>query len=306
MNPAPPVSLRARALHRGLGPLTPIMTGTIPVNAHTLPAMRAVIDHVMRAAAPVLRGSIIEPVTNGPVRGEWVIGPRVHRRDAAVLYVHGGGFVAGSPHGYRGLTSRLSTVTRLPVFAVDYRLAPEHPYPAAVHDVATAYAALRDRGLSAEQIVLAGDSAGGYLAADLAFTHAAHGRTSAAAMVLLAPMTDLTLRTARQAAHHDPLLSAAVASAAVTQFTDQPLQLRPPHGAPLPPTLIHASDEEFFAADAIELAARLHTAGAQCRLHTWSRQIHVFHALPAFIPECRAAYRAIGRFVTGRLEHIAA
>ncbi|WP_280493363.1 alpha/beta hydrolase [Nocardia asiatica] len=301
-----PVSLRARALHRGLAPLAPRLMATVPVNAHTLPVMRSLVDQVMRAAAPVLRGSIVEPVTRGPVRGEWVIGPRVHRTDAALLYVHGGGFIVGSPPGYRGLTSRLSAVTGLPVFAVDYRLAPEHRFPAAVHDVAAAYTALLDQGLAAERIVVAGDSAGGFLAADFAFTHAVHGRTSPAAMVLLAPMTDLSLRTARRAAHRDPLLSATVASAAVAQFTDQPLQLRPRPGTPLPPTLIHASDEEFFAADATELAARLHSAGAECQLHTWSRQMHVFHALPAFIPECRAAYRAIGRFITSRLEQAAA
>ncbi|WP_141548159.1 alpha/beta hydrolase, partial [Nocardia farcinica] len=78
--------------------------------------------------------------------GEWVRGPRATRTDAAILYLHGGGFVAGSAAGYRGVAARLSTATRLPVFTLDYRLAPEHPYPAAPEDIAAAFRWMLSRG----------------------------------------------------------------------------------------------------------------------------------------------------------------
>ncbi|WP_169338160.1 alpha/beta hydrolase [Nocardia vinacea] len=279
------------------------MAELTPVSPNTLPFARVVIDRTMRSLAPVLRDTTIEPIVDGAVRGEWVHGPKASRTDAIILYVHGGGFIAGSVLSYRGVTSRLSTATRLPVFAVDYRLAPEHPFPAAPHDVARAYRWLRAR-YPAKHIVVAGDSAGGYLAADLAITNARNRSAAPAALLLFSPMTDLSLEIAasHEAADQDGIISVPVATAAIAHFTTDRLELRPAPGTSLPPTLIHTSDSELFAADAIALAERLRAAGAVCELEVWPDQMHVFHALPALVPEARTAYRAAARFVSDILD----
>ncbi|MFX0577690.1 alpha/beta hydrolase [Nocardia nepalensis] len=303
---AEPASLRARALRQISSHIVrPVLTA-IPVNEHTLPAARMVIDRIMRAVAPVLDGTAIEAIEDGSIRAEWVRGPHATRDDAAILYVHGGGFITGSARSYRGVTSRLSTATRLPVLAVDYRLAPENPYTAAASDVSTAYHLLRKRGFTPNRIVIAGDSAGGYLATDFVIDSADHGRSRAAALLLFSPMADLELDLARRCDGRDALLGLATARAAMAHLADAPRQLRPRSATPLPPTLIHASSDELFAADAIALADRLGTAGTRCDLRLWPHQMHVFHTLAALVPESRTAYRESGRFVTDVLESPAA
>ncbi|MFQ6325327.1 alpha/beta hydrolase [Nocardia sp. CWNU-33] len=131
------------------------------------------------------------------VHGEWVQGPKATRTDAVVFYIHGGGFFAGSPRTHRGVTSRLSTATRLLVFSVSYRLAPEHRFPAAPDDVANGYRWLIDQGYAPDRIVIAGDSAGGFLAMDLVIENARIDAPQPAAVVLISPMNDLSFATAQ-------------------------------------------------------------------------------------------------------------
>ncbi len=296
-------SLRARTV-RQLSALTAgRLAALAPVNAATLPAARLLVDQVLRAAAPPLRGTVTEPAELDGVGGEWVRGPRADRTDAVVLYVHGGGFVAGSALGYRGVASRLSTATRLPVCTLDYRLAPEHPFPAAPDDVAAAFDRLVALGHPAERIVVAGDSAGGFLAAHTALRLADAGSPQPGALVLFSPMTDLTLTLAagHAGADRDGLLSERVARQAVAHFTDTPFPLRPALGTRLPPTLIHTSDTEYFRADAEDLARRWAATGAPCELRLWPDQMHAFQTLPSVVPETRASYRAAARFVAAHL-----
>lgn len=301
-------SLRARYV-RQLSALTARRLAELaPVNTYTLPAARAIIDQTLRAAAPTLRGTSIDRVRAGTIAGEWVRGPRAVRTDAVVLYVHGGGFVAGSAAGYRGVASRLSTATRLPVFTLDYRLAPEHPYPAAPRDVAAAFRWLATQGHRPDRIVIAGDSAGGFLTADFALTHARNGFPSPAALVLFSPMADLSLALAAgfEGAAAEGLLSAGLSRRAVAHFTPAPYDLRPLRGMPLPPALIHTSDTEFFGGDGVALAERWAAAGAVCELRVWRDQMHAFQVLPALVPESRLAYRAAARFVATVLDTTAA
>ncbi|WP_280260193.1 alpha/beta hydrolase [Nocardia abscessus] len=297
-------SVRARALRR-ISALTfrPVID-LIPVTPSTIPAARIFIDNVLRTVAPMLRDTVVAAVRGDEVRGEWIRGPRVVRDDAAILYVHGGGFVAGSARAYRGITSRLSAATWLPVFAVDYRLAPEHPFPAASEDVSAAYRWLLAQGFPAERIIVAGDSAGGYLAADFVITNAREGGPRPAALVLLCPMTDLSLTAANahETAQRDGLLTISAVTAAIAHFTTEPRELRPRRGMSLPPTLIHAGDEEFFTGDATALAAGLHAAGASCELVLWPNQMHVFHVFAAMVPEARIAYRGAARFIDRHLD----
>ncbi|MFD3745409.1 alpha/beta hydrolase [Nocardia sp. NPDC058633] len=295
-------SLRARTL-RQLSALTVRRLAALaPVNAYTLAPSRLLIEQAMRAGAPPLRPTTTESVDEDGIRGEWVRGPRAVRTDAVVLYVHGGGFVAGSVFGYRGVASRLSTATRLPVFTLDYRLAPEHPFPAAPSDVAAAFRWLTRR-YSADRIILAGDSAGGFLAAHLAVENARAGLPEPGALVLFSPIVDLSLTIAvgHRNQHRDGLLSTEIARQAIAAFTTEPFDLRPVHGMRLPPTVIHASDTEYFGADATELARRWQATGAHCELRVWPDQMHAFQTLPIVVPESRTAYRAAARFVATHL-----
>lgn len=297
----PPVrgSVRARAFRQACALLARPIAAGIPVNAFTLPAARVLIERALTAAAPTLRGTTAEPVRGRAVHGEWVRGPKADRTDAAILYVHGGGFVAGSARAFRGVASRLSTATRLPVFALDYRLAPEHPFPAPQHDVAAGYRWLLSIGFEPDRIVVAGDSAGAYLAADFVIAQARTGLPGPAALVLFSPMTDLRLTLAArfEGGQRDGLLSAELSRRAVSHATPLPLDLRPTQGLPLPPLLVHAGGAEFFGGDGIELAARWSEVGAVSELQLWPDQMHVFQALPVFVPESRAAYRAAARFI---------
>ncbi|MGW1737522.1 alpha/beta hydrolase [Nocardia sp. NPDC001965] len=292
-------SLQARSVRR-LSALTARRLAELaPVNACMLPAARALIEHTLRATAPPLWGTSSDRIRAGAITGEWVRGPRADRDDAVILYVHGGGFVAGSAAGYRGVAARLSTATRLPVFTLDYRLAPEHPYPAAPRDVDAAFRWLIAQGYRPDRVVIAGDSAGGFLAADFALTHACGGFPSPAGLVLFSPMTDLSLTLAArfEGAAAEGLLSAELSRRAVAHYIPEPYDLRPLRGMPLPPALIHTSDTEFFGGDAVALAERWTAAGAVCELRVWRDQMHAFQVLPALVPESRLAYRAAARFV---------
>ncbi|MEV0856213.1 alpha/beta hydrolase [Nocardia fluminea] len=296
-------SLRARTVRQVSACTVGQLAAFAPVNAYTLAPSRLLIEQALRAGAPPLRATTTEPVDEDGVRGEWVRGPRADRTDAVVLYIHGGGFVAGSVLGYRGVASRLSTATKLAVFTLDYRLAPEHPFPAAPADVAAAFEWLTRR-YPADRIVVAGDSAGGFLAAHLAVENARAGHPEPGALVLFSPMADLSLGIAigNGKGRRDGLLSTQIARQAIAAFTAEPFDLRPVHGMRLPPTLIHASDTEYFGADATELARRWHDTGTHCELRVWPDQMHAFQTLPMVVPESRTAYRAAARFVATHLD----
>ena len=152
-----------------------------------------------RRRVPVLRGSVVEHLRVAGLPAEWVRGPRAldasaHGDDrAVVLYLHGGGYVFGSPRTHRNLVSRISHVTGLPVLALDYRLPPVATLPAPIEDALAAYRHLLDEGHAPERIVVAGDSAGGHLALTLALHAAEAGLPAPAALILLSPWTDLTM-----------------------------------------------------------------------------------------------------------------
>ncbi|MBW0271664.1 hypothetical protein ATM97_12975 [Nocardia sp. MH4] len=295
-------SLRTRAARLLAERTVKPLAAALPVNTATLPVARLAIDAAMRVVGPSLAGTSVERVDDGPVRGELVTGPKADRTDAVILYVHGGGFVAGSVAAYRGVASRLSTTSRARVFVVDYRLAPEHPSPCAQLDVARAYRWLLRRGFAPDRIVLAGDSAGGFLAADLALANARLRRRGPAGLVLFSPMADLGLRIARTGVRsRDGVISYTLSAKALAHFTSEHLELRPERGMTLPPTLIQTGGAEYFAADAIELAERLRQVGGVCELQVWPDQMHVFQVMPALAPEARFAFGAAGRFITSLL-----
>lgn len=275
---------------------------------------RRLVAGYLALLGPELAGSQVRQVREQApggltVRGEWVRGPGVRRTDAVVLYLHGSGYAICSARTHRGLTSRLSGMTGLPVFACDYRLAPHHRFPAAADDVRAAYDWLVGRGWDPARIVLAGDSAGGHLAVDLALELSRTEAIIPSAMVLLSPLADLTFGLAgeRDLLRADPMVSPQRARRLLDLYTGGADAMHPRlaldfRGArALPPTLIQAGAAEMLAADAEYLAERLRDADTRCELEIWPDQMHVFQAAPVLIPEAEVALGRAAAFIRAEL-----
>jgi epsilon-lactone hydrolase len=271
---------------------------------------RQIIAGVMDTFGPSLAGAHVVPVDTRTsdgrrVKGEWVYGAGVSREhaDAAIYFVHGSGYVLCSPRTHRRLVSWLSRLTRLPVFSIDYRLAPKYRFPTAADDVRSGWDWLTgDHGLAPERAIVAGDSAGGHLSVDLLLQpDVAHP----AGLVLLSPVVDLTFTLARtrERLRRDPAIRSSDAVRLLDLYctgidSDHPrLKLDVAAGRILPPTLIQAGGAEMLAADAIALAEHIDASGGQCELQIWPDQAHVFQALPRMSPEARPAMRHIAGFI---------
>jgi cation diffusion facilitator CzcD-associated flavoprotein CzcO/acetyl esterase/lipase len=258
---------------------------------------RATVDSL--GWLPLPRAVRTHTTVLGGVPAMSVTGPGAeHGR--AVLYLHGGGFVTGSPRGFRGLAAALSTVAGAPVWLVDYRLAPEHPYPAGLDDTVTAYRALLAAGLPAERIVLAGDSAGGNLALSAALRLRAAGDPLPAGLVLISPWLDLALTgesITGQAGVDAVLREPWLRSCARTYQRDQsPADPLFADLAGLPPTLVLTGERELLVSDSERFVERAGAAGVPVTYHCWPRMWHDF---PIFAGLLTAADEAVDRIGAG-------
>src|SRR5579859_5284385 len=226
-----------------------------------------------------------------------------------VLYFHGGVYVIGDAFQAAGLASQVGRRTGAKVISVDYRLAPEHPYPAAVDDALAAYQALLEGGTASSDIVLAGESAGGALAVATLVNARDHGLPLPAAALVMSPYADLTLsgatmETKREA---DPLLSPQALRARVTDYTsgqDAALGLISPIFAELsglPPLIIQAGTNEVLLDDAIRLARQAATADVQVTLDITPGVPHVFQAYHAILDEAATALDRAGQLLSTHL-----
>jgi monoterpene epsilon-lactone hydrolase len=234
-----------------------------------------------------------------------------------VLYFHGGVYVLGDAVQAAGLAAQVARRTSATVISVDYRLAPEHPYPAAVDDALAAYRAVLDGGTAPSDIAFAGESAGGGLAVATLVNARDHGLPLPAAAYLMSPYADLTLAgttmdTKRDA---DPLLSPDALRARVPDYTagqDAALPLISPIFADLtglPPLIIQAGTHEVLLDDAIRLAGLAAVADVQVTLDITPGVPHVFQAYAAILDEAAAALDRAGQFLSAHLtaaEHVAA
>ncbi|MDE1008604.1 MAG: alpha/beta hydrolase [Paraburkholderia fungorum] len=219
----------------------------------------------------------------------------------AVMYLHGGGYVLGSPGTHASLVSRLAQSAGCEFFAVDYRLAPEHPAPAALDDAVEAWAALTR---SHPAVALAGDSAGGGLALATAVAVRDRGLPAPRALMLLSPWVDLTLSglsmTARAA--RDPMLCRDWLAYAARQYAGA--ELADARVSPLfaelgglPPTRIDVGSDEVLLSDAARLETRLREAGVQVHRHAWEGLWHDFQLQTGFLPEADRCIRELGAFI---------
>ena len=238
------------------------------------------------------------------VRAEWIRPPNVSR-DAAILYLHGGGYMIGSINTHRALIARIARASGLQALAVDYRLAPECPFPAALEDAFAAYSWLIAQGTPPSRVVLAGDSAGGGLTvATLVRLRDARVPLPAAA-VCLSPWVDLeaTGESMTLNADRDPMIEKNDLlrfAAAYLGSADRRTPLAAPLYADLrglPPMLIQVGEAETLYDDSVRLAERARRAGISVTFESWPEMIHVWQLFASMLPEGRAAIDDIGTFI---------
>jgi acetyl esterase/lipase len=305
-------SLRSRsAALVSLATLRQVSAVLPPEQAWGLWASRRIIAGIMDAFGPSLAGTRIEHIDvhhdGRRVVGEWVHAPGVSTSRGVIYFVHGSGFALCSPRTHRRLASWLSRLTGLPVFTVDYRLAPRHRFPTASDDVRAGWSWLTAQ-VPADRVVIAGDSAGGHLSVDLLLQPDVATR-GPAALVLFSPLIDLTLELARarEVLRRDPAIRAADAARLVRLYsagvgpTHRRLRLDVASGPSLPPTLIQAGGAEMLVTDARHLAADIRAGGGRCTLQVWPDQVHVFQALPRLTPEAAKAMAQAAEFIDSAL-----
>jgi acetyl esterase/lipase len=275
---------------------------------HGAASARATLNRMAKLVRPPPRGMSFETGTLGGVRGEWIRA----RGDKAgqnpvVLYFHGGGYIAGTPRLSRPVVVRVVAQCGGEAFSAAYRLAPEHPFPAALDDAIACYDALVASGYAPGRIVLAGDSAGGGLALALALKirDSTPTRQLPAGLALISPWVDLTLSGASIAANAeiDPIIHIGFAEPARRMYLpggryDDPL------ASPLfarldeiPPIFIQVGTREIVLDDARRLAARLESAGVKHTLEVWEGMHHDWQLSPVAFPEVRGAVKTIAEFI---------
>ena len=271
------------------------------------------VDHLARML-PVHEGTMWRTVTLPDCKSEWLQAKGVHDIHAenkhAILYFHGGAFLTCGLNTHRRLVSRISFAAKQPVLNIGYRKMPGHPISMAVADGLDGFRWLLGQGYESENITIAGDSAGGYLAFSVARAVLDAGLNRPAGVVAISPLLDLDNK--HKASHRNASRCQTFPLRAIERLTDliDGMDLRSgiqgqricPVNMPLsdmPPTLIQVGSHEILMADAELMANRLVRAGVPCDLQVWDRQVHVFQAAASWVPEGRRAIVEIGSFVSG-------
>ena len=244
-----------------------------------------------------------------PIPMEWVVADGAHP-DRRILYMHGGSWISGSPAGYRAFLSRVSQATGAVVLAVDYRLAPEHKFPAALDDCLQAYRWMRQNGPNGKKPAasnyLMGDSAGGNLA--LATLLKAKDLMIAlpSAVVAISPATDFTGGSPSLAsrASVDPIINPQILPALIPVYLGQDVAPTNPYASPLfgcysgmPPILLQVGDAEVLLDDSTRLANHAAEQGCDVTLDVWKGMPHVFQGFAPFLPEASKAITKIAEFI---------
>ncbi len=244
------------------------------------------------------------PVNAGGVPAEWIAGPGA-ANDRVILYLHGGGYVMGSIATHREMVARLSKASGARALLVDYRLAPEHPFPAAVDDATAAYRWLLSQDIKPSRIVVAGDSAGGGLTLATLVALRDAKTPLPAAGVCLSPWVDMegTGESMITRAKADPVVQKQ-GLLGMAQLYLGGKDPKSPLAAPLhadlrglPPLFIHVGDAETLLDDSTRIAEKAKMAGVKVDLEIWPEMPHVWHMFAPFLPEGQQAIDKIGQFV---------
>lgn len=271
----------------------------------TVMELRAIMSEMPIRPAP--KRIKVETVELGGRDAE-LLTPRNADLTRALLYIHGGGFVAGVPANHRPLTWRLAEGVGVPVYAIDYRLAPEHPFPAGLNDCVEAYRALLAKGLSPEHIAVGGDSAGGNLTLATALKIKALGLPLPAALVCLSPVTDHEgFESRTQNIKQDAMFDARMIPSVPPLYCPNsdpfdPL-VSPYRGdvTGLPPTLFHCSRDELLRDDSVRMAEKMKAAGVDTTIEVWPGVFHVWQIAADVLPESKKAVANIVAFLRAKL-----
>jgi len=290
------------------------------VNEHEIDAIRALLTSKPRPTGwserrqriaevgsvwPVADDVRLEPVNVDGMPGEWSIvpGSDVSR---LLIFFHGGGYCSGSIVSHRRMVTEAGRAARTRTLAVDYRLAPEHPYPAAHQDAMTAWRFVRAQGIAPQHIAVGGDSAGGNLTITLINRLRAAGEEQPACAWLASPWTDLTMSGASLETkdHVDPLIHKAYLEELANAYAPATIDRRDPLISPLfadlrgfPPTLIQVGSSETLLDDAVRFARAAGLADVNVTLQVWPHMIHAWPMWNAKLTEGREALEQAGEFV---------
>ena len=275
-----------------------------------LDARRKLMDHYFRVhpSTSEIEGEWY-PVRTGHIPMEWVVANGVdpNRR---ILYIHGGSWISGSPSGYRAFLSRVSQAAKAVVLSVDYRLAPEHLFPAGLEDCVQAYQWVRKNGPDGKEpagaTYLMGDSAGGNLALAALLKVRDSRLALPEAVIAISPATDFTCGSPSlvSRAGVDPIINPAILPALIPVYLGTNTQPTNPYASPLfgdysgmPPLLLQVGDAEVLLDDSTRLAKHAAEQGCEVTLEVWDGMPHVFQGFAPFLPEASEAIAKIGEFI---------
>jgi epsilon-lactone hydrolase len=275
-----------------------------PASALTIEQRRAQYDRAERVF-PTPADVKIQRVAAPDQPAEWLEPPAVSS-DTVVLYLHGGGYVIGSPRSHRHLAAAIARAAGARALVLDYRLAPEHPFPAALDDAIAAYRWLLGQGIAPGRIVIAGDSAGGGLTVATLLALRDRGLARPAAGVCISPWVDLTCSGKSYAtkAASDPIVTHDIITALAEAYVGRDGDRKAPFASPLhadlrslSPLLVQVGSEEVLLDDALGLGARARAAGVDATVEEWPAMIHVWHWFLPMLDEAEQAVGVIGKFV---------
>jgi monoterpene epsilon-lactone hydrolase len=260
------------------------------------------------STSPIASDIRLEPIDINGVPAEWSLAPGSDP-SRVLLFFHGGGYCSGSIASHRGMVTEVGRAAGVRTLAVGYRLAPEHPFPAALEDAGAAYGFVRDQGIAASKIVIGGDSAGGGLSLATMLTLRNAGKPLPGCAWLVSPWVDLQMTGASMTkkAEVDPLIQKpyleelAAAYLAGTDPADP--RVSPLHAdlTGLPPLLIQVGSAETLLDDAVRIARRAGVADVPVSLEIWPHMIHAWHLWAAELEDGRRAIASAGAFIHAQL-----
>ena len=270
---------------------------------HEIPAvkLREVFDKKIVPGKPA---GVSCEIVEGPVKGEWHR-PKQGTADNVIFYLHGGGYVFGSPLSHRSLTYPLALAANANVFSLEYRLAPEHPCPAAIEDALAGYQWLRATGVDPENITVAGDSAGGGLALAMLQALRDNNDVLPAGAVLYSPYTDLAVEgaSATKNAESDAMFQTHSVQMGARHYAGE-LSIKDPRVSPLygdmralPPMMIFASSSEILYDDSTRLVQRAEQEGVDISFVVREGLVHVWPLFHPLMPEAGEAIRESAQFI---------
>ncbi|HEX3047914.1 MAG TPA: alpha/beta hydrolase [Bacillota bacterium] len=269
-------------------------------------------EAALAAKIPMIPGITIEKTRVANMAAERVGAESIlDQKESVILYIHGGGFISGSCDSHRDIAARIVRASETPALVFEYRLAPEHRYPAANEDCLAAYRWLVEGGVAPQNIILGGDSTGGYLALMTLLALRDAGEPLPGGAFLLSPHTDFLYydgESYESRVELDPIGSLTGSQMCANSYFD-PVVTDPAILAPfgedlkgLPSLLIQVGDHEVILSDSTRLAERAKEAGVEVTLEIWDNMWHTFRFMAYMLPEGAEAIESIGRFVRKQLE----